>query len=162
MDTTGPFAPSGGGTKYDVHIVDDVTPYAIVKHVKDKSGVSTAVEEVLLDLKSNNIKPKYMRCDMAGEHVALKALCQKYSIEIEFTTHKTPQRNKAECSIRDTNNATFCCLTQCNLAPGLKKKLRAEAKTDVVYIKNLLVYKQGERPLYEQFFGKAVSHGPKY
>ena len=45
IDTTGPFAASGGGTKCDVHIQDDKTPHAVVDHTELKSEPHESADE---------------------------------------------------------------------------------------------------------------------
>ena len=52
------------------------------------------VDEHVRYLHTCNHKVKFLRCDNAGEHQEkLRAVCNKYSIELEYTAPHTPQMN---------------------------------------------------------------------
>jgi hypothetical protein len=45
MDTTGPYEMSAGGTKYDVHVVDQQSDMGWVAHVVQRSAVPQIFEQ---------------------------------------------------------------------------------------------------------------------
>jgi hypothetical protein len=141
LDTTGPYAMSAGGTKYDVHIVDQKSRMGWVAHVTQRNAVPKVLEQHCDFLTGKGYAIKHLRCDNAGEHqTKLKKVCATNGIDLEYTPPNTPQMNGVvERRIASTNHSTFTMLHGSKLKEQFRLRLRAEAKTTANKLKNLYV-----------------------
>jgi hypothetical protein len=112
MDTTGPYEISAGGTKYDIHVVDQNTDMGWVAHVAQRTAVPKMFDGHREMLKGKGISVEHLRCDNAGEHqTKLQKVCEENGIAMEYTPPNTPQMNGvAERRIASTNRSTFTML----------------------------------------------------
>jgi transposase InsO family protein len=84
-----------GGTKYNVHVVDQKSNMGWVAHVVQKNAVPKILENHCEFLKGRGLDVNKLSCDNnAGEHqTKLKKICEKKGIDLEYTPPYTPQMN---------------------------------------------------------------------
>jgi hypothetical protein len=142
MDTTGPYEMSAGGTKYDIHVVDQQSDMGWLAHVVQRSGVPQIFEQHWEILKGKGMPVKYLCCDNAGEHQKkLKRICERHGVDIEYTPSNTPPRNGvAERRIASTNRYTYTMLHGGRFNERFRLRLRAEAKTTSNKLRNIYIY----------------------
>jgi hypothetical protein len=154
LDTTGPFAASLGGSRYDIQICDEFTNMDWVRSRAKKSAVPKIFGELVRFLKGKGIEVKYLRCDNAGEHQdKLKEICDTEGIQMEFTPPGTPQYNgKRERKIAINRMRALASMFNCKLTEEGRKSLRAEAVQYAAITSNLLVTPNQKEPPVEAFF----------
>jgi hypothetical protein len=94
LDTSGPFSPSVGGSRYDVKLVDQASRKTWGGKLKRKLQVPAQVERKIDELNAIGRTAKFLRCDNAGEQQEkLQVICEKRGIQLEVTAPNTPQMN---------------------------------------------------------------------
>ncbi len=72
--------------------MDDATRFKWSYFVKSKAEFGVIMQRYIYKLVSKyNIN--YLRCGNAGENQVLKEICEKNSIDMEWTSPNTPQEN---------------------------------------------------------------------
>jgi Integrase core domain len=139
MDTTGPFAPTAGGSKYDVKIVDQFSRKTWCARVKQKSQLPGLLHGHLKLLKGRGTPVKYLRCDNAGEHGnELKRVCAEEGVILEMTAPNTPQQNGVvERKIVTDRNRAHDMMEAARLTDEAKILLRAEAEAMAEKLSNI-------------------------
>jgi hypothetical protein len=148
LDTTGPFKPSLGGTKYDVKLVDQFSRKTWGVWVKKRSEVPKLVAKHLESLKALGKDVKFLRCDNAGEHgEKLETICKENGTTLEKTAPYTPQQNGVvERKIYTDKNRAHAMLISARLNQETQDLLRAEAVATTEKISNLLCGPDGKSP----------------
>jgi hypothetical protein len=131
MDTTGPYKMSAGGTKYDIHVVDQTSEMGWEAHVAQRSAVPEIFNRHCKLLKGKGMSVKQLRCDNAGEHqTKLKRVCERNGIDMEYTLPCTPQMNGVvERQIASTNRSTLTMLHRGKFNDKSTLRLRVEAQS---------------------------------
>ena len=79
MDTSGPFHPTIGGSKYWILVVDDYSRMGFCGFVKAKSDLAAWMVKLVSFIKSHGHSVKIIRCDNAGENkMAIAVIQEKY------------------------------------------------------------------------------------
>ena len=125
LDITSIRAFSFGGKKFWLVLVDDAINLNWSFFLKQKNETAKTVFNLFKHLHSHGVIIKYVRCDNAGENVALEALIKAdqdlSSIEFEYTPRDSPQYNgKVERKIAILHGRVRALLT----AAGLPEDLR--------------------------------------
>jgi hypothetical protein len=90
LDLSGPFHATTSGSKYWLKIMCQYSRKSWDYFLKRKNEVADKLEHLLDLLKAAKFKVEVVRCDDAGEHLAVEALCEKRGIKVEFTGSNTP------------------------------------------------------------------------
>ena len=151
LDTTGPYAPSLRGSRYDVYVVCQATNKRWLFNVKEKSEVAKCVEEVIKWAIGHGYKPRYLRCDNAGEHQRkLTTVCDEHGIFVEYTARNTPQQNgQVERIIATDRGRRNAMMHGGHFTEKEKAMLRAEAAQMTSQLAQLLVSVNQEKPASE-------------
>jgi transposase InsO family protein len=99
------------------------------------------VQTLSTDLKIAGVTVKNIRCDDAGENIALKNHLdvKMYGVKFEFSGPRTPQRNgKVERNFQILYGRIRSILNAAGLEGQLREKLRAECVMTVTYLSNIL------------------------
>ena len=94
IDISGPFAPTIRGASYWGKVVDEYSNYSWSFFMKSKSEFGQNVIDLIKNLKAQEYKVKFVRCDNAGENrTVLMKYLKNEGILREFTSPNTPQQN---------------------------------------------------------------------
>ena len=117
-------------------------------NVKNKSNVAQCVEKVLTWAVGHGYKPKYLRCDNAGEHQRdLTNVCAQHGVHLEYTARNTPQQNgQVERAIATDRGRRNAMLDQTTFSSANKRLLRAEATQMVSQLAQILVSAKQPQP----------------
>jgi hypothetical protein len=99
---------------------------------------------------------KYIRCDDAGENIALKnhLNIKIYGVKFEFSGPRTPQRNgKVERKFQTLYGRTRSMLNGAGLEGQLREKLWAECVMTVTYLSSILSNKSTHQSPFELLCG---------
>jgi hypothetical protein len=156
MDTTGPYEMSAGGTKYNVHVVDQHSEMGWFAHVAQRSTVPKIFEQHCEVLNGKGMPVKQLHCDNAGEHqTKLIRACERHCVNVEYTPPYTLQMNGVvERQIASTNRSTFTMLKGGKFNEKFSLRLRAEAKTTSNKLRNLYVTAPEKPSAYISFHNK--------
>ncbi len=155
VDTSSLPSKSLGGSNFGIMIVDDATRYKWSFFVKSKGELGKTVQRFICgNAPRNNIK--YLRCDNAGENQALRELCDKYGIKMEWTAPYTPQENGVvERGFVTVRQKAVAMMAQVSLEDEFKQSLWAEALSTATTLSNITVSKPNElESSYVRFFGE--------
>jgi hypothetical protein len=155
---------SAGGTKYDIHVVEQKSRMGWVAHVTQRNAVPKVLEYHCDFLTGKGYAIKRLRCNNAGEHqTKLKKVCTTNGIDLEYMPQNTPQMNGVvERRIVITNHSTFTMLHGSKLKEQFRLHLRAEAKTTANKLKNLYVTVKDEPFTYVAFWEHKPKLTPNY
>ncbi|KAG7344884.1 integrase core domain containing protein [Nitzschia inconspicua] len=163
MDTASINKPSMGSKKFWFLFVDGFSDHTISCFGKHKSDLMKVGIDMLLDLKTQNVMVKTIRCDNAGENKMLEQACKIQGLQIvfEYTAPGTPQQN----GVVERKFATlFGKVRSMNNGAGLhdtfQQQLWAEEANCATDLECLLVKKTGDRTPHELFYGKVAPYGP--
>ena len=96
VDTSGPFHPTPGGTKYWVKFLCEYSGFCWDFFAPRKSMLPDLTDRLFNKLTQKKYKIRFLRCDDAGEHgYKLQVVCETYGVQIEYTGRNTHQRNGA-------------------------------------------------------------------
>ena len=85
IDISSPKTASLGGKHHWLLVVDDCTDMTWSFFLKKKSETSDKIISLIKDLKSKyEIVVKIVRCDNAGENLALQRACEKEGLGVSF------------------------------------------------------------------------------
>jgi hypothetical protein len=158
IDTTGPYPKTGKGTKYWMCALDDYTDMSWLHFAKSKSEMSKFVSDLIEGFKGKGIKIDYIRCDNAGEHMhKLKDLCRKEGIELEYTAPGSPRQNgRVEKKINLIWQRALTMMVHARLTKEMQSKLWAEAVNCSVFLENLILKANKDKPALEKWTGKSI------
>ncbi len=99
-------------------------------------------------------KIKYLRCDNAGENQALKEICGKNGIKMEWTSPNIPQENRVvERGFAMIRQKAIAMMSAVDLEPETKRMLWAEAISMATRLNNYVVNKPNDfESSYVRFF----------
>ena len=164
LDTTGPFAPSLGGSRFTAKLVDQKSRKTWGARLKKKSEIPSIVAKKLDELNAIGKTVKYVRCDNAGEHKEkLRTVCKSRGAQLEYTTPDTPQFNGVvERKIVTDRLRAHAMEISARLTPKAQELLRAEAEATAEILSNIAcTYHRPESPNVV-FDGKPAKLTPKH
>ena len=148
---------SQGGRNHWILLVDDKSKYVWSMFVKKKSELPETVKEKLKYLMTNqNLKIKKIRCDNAGENMALKDLIEKESwdIKFEFTAPGTPQQNGVvERAFATLYGRVRAMLNGAQLDEKLRHALWAECANTATDLNNIMITDNKTQSPHEMVYG---------
>ena len=153
IDITSIQAHSFGGKKFWLVVVDDATNLTWSFFLQQKNATAKEMFTLLKHLHSNGVIIKYIRCDNAGENVALETMIKTdpdlKHIQFEYTPRDSPQYNgKVERKIAILHGRVRAVLTAAGVPETFRAKLWAEAASFTTDIENFLLSKTyGSSPL---------------
>jgi len=96
LDTTGPFEPSIGRSRFYAKIVNQLSWKSWDGHMKSKDQVYNLLKTHLDIVQGKGITVKYLQCDNAGKQGGrLVDLCRACRITMEYMAPNMPQQNGA-------------------------------------------------------------------
>jgi transposase InsO family protein len=163
MDTTGPFEPTCGGTRYDVKIVDQYSRKTWGARIKNRSKIPRLMDIHFHVMKGKRKPVKYLRCDNTGEHgAALKTICAQHGVTLEMTAPNTPQQNGVvERKIVTDRTRAHAMLEAARLNDKAKALLRAEAEATAEKISNICCNNHCGTMFPNDMFGEASRLRPR-
>ena len=114
------------------------------------------MKTLLTDLKIAGVNVKCIRCDNAGENIALKNYLdiKTYGFKFEFSGPRTPQRNgKVERKFQTLYGRIRSMLNGAGLEGQMREKLWAESVMMVTYLSNILSTKSTIKSPFELLYG---------
>ena len=114
------------------------------------------IDEHVKYLHTCNYDVKYLRCDNVGEHQEkLRTVCNKHSIELEYTAPHTPQMNVVcERRIVVNLNGARAFLYASNFTENTRKILWVEAINYTEQVRNAMSTSNSKESADLKFFGK--------
>jgi hypothetical protein len=158
LDISSVNKPSYGGSKYWLLIVDEASRFKWSYFLKSKDELKIKMIELIEWMTSQDKKIKFLRCDNAGENIALQQQCKKLNLQIifEYTAPNTPQQNgvveRAFATLYGRIRAML--LNTKNLPEEIKTGLWAECASTATFLSNILVDQENTSP-YEKFFNSS-------
>ena len=147
-----------GGNKHWLLVVDDATDNCFSFFLKSKDKTAEVLIPFLKDLHARLGRGmEYIRCDNAGENLALKCKCEKAGLGIKFelTAPNTPQQNwRVERKFATLWGRVRAMMEGANLSRVLLKGLWTEAANTATDLDNYFPDKEGKQNLASNFFGK--------
>lgn len=137
-------------------VVDEATNMKWSYFLKSKDGQVSVMMGLLKTLQSNGKQVKYIRCDNAGENIALKNRIDDdgLNIEFEFTARETPQQNgKVERAFATLYGRMRAMMLNAKWSQDMKQKHWIEAASTATKLDNMMNEKGSECP-YQKFYGK--------
>ena len=152
-----------GGRAYWLLIVDEATDMKWTFCLKKKSDQVEALIGFISDLKNiHKKKPKYIRCDNAGENESFQQEAQKRGLGLifEYTSPGTPQHNGVvERAFQTLYGRIRAMLRASGMTEKLKQTLWAECASTCTKLDNLTPSRNDENKCcHEAFYGNI----PKY
>ena len=148
-----------GGGKVWSAAVDEATGRMWSRIIKSKDETPYQIMELLQYLVDMGYRPRYIRCDDAGENKKLKKLLKLHhrqafrTIEFEFTSGNTPQFNgKVERKIAVVTRRVRATLNSAKLTKTLRQRLWGEAVMKCTADENILQSKAHNEPAHKQLF----------
>ena len=153
VDISGPYKKSQAEASYWMLIVDDFSGKMWSSFMKKKSEMVFKMREFLKLMRVKDIKPKYIRCDNAGENLkSLQTLSQEFPFDIETTAPHTPQPNgKVERAFATLLNKTVAMMIDAKLTDKMQGKLWNEFAATATKLHNNIL-KAGETQTAEEKF----------
>ncbi len=155
-----PQTTSIGGKKNWLLVLDDCTDLAWSYFLKNKSNLKDEILALIKELKAKfGITVKYIRCDNAGENIALEKACEQEGLGITFkyTAPNTPQQNgRVERKFSTLYGRMHVMMRGSGLRGLIRQRLWAEAAKTATDLSKILVKKQESQSLFQMFFGKGV------
>ena len=164
LDTTGPFPPSAGGSRYDIKMVDDYSGKTFGAKVARKTQLPASVKNHVVLLKGKGKQVKFIRCDNAGEQQGeLEEVCREFGITLEKVAPNTPQMNgKVERKIVTDRSRALAMLINARLSPMAQDLLRAEAEATAEKMSNIACTPRQDKSPNEKFDGEPSKLTPEY
>ena len=158
-DVCGPFEmPSFRGYRYFVLFKDDFSRYRRVYFMKEKSEVSSKLEEMLAEARTSGNTVKELLSDNGLEFDSEKVrkILQQHGVKQRLITPYTPQQNG--CAERDNRTLVEAARAMLYAHSNLPKRLWAELVNTAAYIINRTGVSavEGKSP-FELWFGKKPS-----
>jgi hypothetical protein len=151
---------SYGGREYWLLIVDDCTDLCWSHFLKSRDEQNSFLISMIKDLKAKaQVVVRYIRCDNAGENLALEKLCllEGLGIQFEYTSPHTPQLNgRVERKFATLYQRCRSMLNGARLNPNLRNGLWAEAACAATDIENVLVSKRKHITSHKAFHNKEL------
>ena len=143
MDISSIQAVGLGGSRFWCLLVDESTKMKWSIFIKRKSDLGPRVIKFFKELKNNYSKTiKVIRCDNAGENMALATTCKRegLGINFEFTAPGTPQHNGVvERAFATLFGRVRAMMNEAKFPEGLRKDLWTECANTATDIDNLIV-----------------------
>lgn len=143
--------------RYWLLVVDEATNMKWSYFLKSKDGQVSVLIGLIKTLKNNGKEVKYIRCDNAGENVALKHRIddEGINIEFEFTARETPQQNgKVERAFATLYGRMRAMMLHAKWSQEMKHKHWMEAASTATKLDNMMNDKGAKCP-YQKFYGKS-------
>jgi hypothetical protein len=147
LDLSGPFAPSIGGSKYWLKMVDEFSNKSFDKYIKTKDQLSEEVKKLLTMLFGKGYEVKFLRCDNGGENVSLelKEICEGglgngRFVQIEYTSRDTPQHNGiVERRFATDGQRALAMMLDRNWSEATRQRMWCEATNLASQVNNNLI-----------------------
>lgn len=134
-DAFGPYEATPSGSRFGLMVVDQFTSRKWLYIMKRKSESAHHVETLLTWLKGRQMDCKFLRLDPAGENKAMRSVCDKYGVQMEFTPRNTPQYNgQAERAIANVKDCAYAAM----MDAGCDTKWWAAACLDKTVLDNII------------------------
>ena len=158
-DVCGPFEmPSFRGYRYFVLFKDDFSRYRRVYFMKEKSEVSSKLEEMLAEARTSGNTVKELLSDngLEFDNEKVRKILQQHGVKQRLITPYTPQQNG--CAERDNRTLVEAARAMLYAHSNLPKRLWAELVNTAAYIINRTGASavEGKSP-FELWFGKKPS-----
>ena len=158
-DVCGPFEmPSFRGYRYFVLFKDDFSRYRRVYFMKEKSEVSSKLEEMLAEARTSGNTVKELLSDngLEFDNEKVRKILQQHGVKQRLITPYTPQQNG--CAERDNRTLVEAARAMLYAHSNLPKRLWAELVNTAAYIINRTGVSavEGKSP-FELWFGKKPS-----
>ena len=157
LDISSTKATSFGSAKFWLLIVDQHTDFCWSAFLQQKNHLADRVLGFIKSLKTNNnIEIENIRCDNAGENVALQKLLETASIKVnfEYTPPGNPQFNGVvERKFKTLYDRVRSLLNSARLSQELRDGLWAEAAQYATEVENILVTNLKNVSSWKQFYG---------
>ena len=158
-DVCGPFEmPSFRGYRYFVLFKDDFSRYRQVYFMKEKSEVSSKLEEMLAEARTSGNTVKELLSDngLEFDNEKVRKILQQHGVKQRLITPYTPQQNG--CAERDNRTLVEAARAMLYAHSNLPKRLWAELVNTAAYIINRTGVSavEGKSP-FELWFGKKPS-----
>jgi hypothetical protein len=158
MDISSVQSESFGKSKFWLLLVDEYTNRSWSFFLHAKSDLKNKVIPWILRMqKEFNVKIQTIRCDNAGENIALKHTLDNDKdlfVKFEFTAPDTPQQNGVvERKFQTLYNKVRSALNGAELSDVLRHGLWAQCAETMTKLDNFLVSKEGDKCPYEMFDG---------
>jgi hypothetical protein len=155
-------AKSKGGNKFWLLIMDEYTDCTWSHFIKRKSDLPGVVYQWIMRAKNDKINIENIRCDNAGENLALKKFIDDrphlHKINFEFTAPYTPEQNGTiERKFATLFGKTRAMLNSCSLPQSLREQLWAHCGHMATLLDKILVDKPDEKSPYEKWYDKIPS-----
>ena len=155
VDTAGPFSETLARNKYWQGAVDDFSGKLFSCFATTKKNIDVFIRGLLEGFKGRATPVKYLRCDNAGENIALNALCREFGVTTEFTVPNTPQYNgRIERRFAVVLQMALAMLYAAGIKPEWQAKLWAEAVVTAAFLGDLGPTQRSKIPAQELFDGK--------
>jgi hypothetical protein len=125
--------------------------------LKKKSDLKVKIKTLLTVLKIANWNVRFIRCDNAGENMAMKndPEIKSFGIKSEFLGPRTPQRNeKVERKFQTLYGSIRPMLTGANLEGELREKIWAVCVMNVTYLSNIISTKSNLKSPFELLYSE--------
>jgi hypothetical protein len=154
LDTSGPFAPSVGGSRYDVKLVVQASRKTWGGKITRKLQVPVQVEREVDELNVMGRTVKFLVCDNAGE--------QQEKLQLDFTAPNTPQMNRVVERKFVTDRARgLAMIFGARLTEEARRLLRAEAESTAEKISNIVCNSRSDKSPHDLFDGKPLKLIPE-
>uniref|UniRef100_A0A5S6Q1Z4 Integrase catalytic domain-containing protein n=1 Tax=Trichuris muris TaxID=70415 RepID=A0A5S6Q1Z4_TRIMR len=147
------------GNRYMLTLIDDYSRFTVVRLVKSKDEVTSAIKEYVAKMKNRfGKKPIAFRTDNGKEYVGLelKKYFREEGIEHQRTVPYTPQQN----GVAERKNRSLTEMAKCMLLDaGLHNRFWGEAVRSAAYLQNRIPSRCIDKTPYELFFGRKPELG---
>uniref|UniRef100_A0A5S6QQU2 Integrase catalytic domain-containing protein n=1 Tax=Trichuris muris TaxID=70415 RepID=A0A5S6QQU2_TRIMR len=147
------------GNRYMLTLIDDYSRFTVVRLVKSKDEVTSAIKEYVAKMKNRfGKKPIAFRTDNGKEYVGLelKKYFREEGIEHQRTVPYTPQQN----GVAERKNRSLTEMAKCMLLDaGLHNRFWGEAVRSAAYLQNRMPSRSIDKTPYELFFGRKPELG---
>ena len=151
LDLSGPYKMTRGKNRYHGLLVCQHTSRDWSFFKPEKVDFNDDLDEQFTKMKEAGFPCKFLRLDNAGEWEALRPICAKHGITMEFTAPHTPQLNaKVEREFPTVRNMAYACLMSSGMSQRMQMVHWAHALDDVTILRNLQPRK-GFKDAYEPF-----------
>ena len=147
---------SFGGSKFWTLIVDDCTNFCWSYFLKKKSDLKEQVTNLIQELKTKDIEVKFVRCDDAGENIALEKHCKQIGMNVcfEYSGPRTPQRNgKVERKYQTLYGRIRAMLNGAGMKDEVRSGIWAECASTATFYSNVLLTNGKSKSPHELMFG---------
>ena len=159
LDQTTIKKKSLGGSKNWLLVLDDCTDLAWSYFLKKKSHQVKVILKLIKDLRAKGNPVKFIRCDNAGENIALEEACKEegLGIQFEYTSPNSPQFNgRVERKFQTLFTRVRSNLNGAKVTAKMRNSLWAEAAQTSTMQENVCITKKKAKSSYELFYGKEM------